>query len=242
MTNSSTSRSVYVLPFAGGGAGFFRPWRAPGARVGLDVVPIQLPGREERFGEPLPTDAVVVAKDLAANVEARSGAGSLAVFGHSLGAVLAFELTRELLSRGKVNVQHLFVSGSPSPWRGRSGHATGLSDEEFLARVNEFAGYRHAAFDNPDLRALLLPVLRADVAMHESYLAASQDPIGVPITAIRGAGDQLVSRAALKEWGAVTSAAFDIAELDGGHMYLTDNPAALLTLFSRVLGKPDDDR
>jgi surfactin synthase thioesterase subunit len=128
-----------------------------------------------------------------------------------------------------------FSAVSPGPWTGRNRRATGLDDREFLARVNEFAGYRHEAFDNPDLREVLLSVLRADVAMHENYRPTSDEPVDVPITALRGVDDQLVSRAQVEQWRAATSARFTAAELAGGHMYVTESPSALLELVSGTL-------
>jgi surfactin synthase thioesterase subunit len=132
-------------------------------------------------------------------------------------------------------VVHLFVSGSPGPWRGRTGRASGLDDDEFLARVEEFAGFRHPVFDDPDMCELLLPTLRADVAAHEGYRPRTDTPLDVPITAVRGADDRLVSAAQAAEWTTATSTRFVLAELAGGHMHLLEHPEALLDLIGTVL-------
>ncbi|MEU5635913.1 thioesterase II family protein [Streptomyces rishiriensis] len=230
MRGSSGRVPLVCLPFAGSGAGFYRGWRKLNTD-GIEVIPLQLPGREERFGEPFPTDVVAIAKELAMDA-ARTSADKapMALLGHSLGAVVAYEMARELMRMGPDLVRHLFVSGSPGPWTRRTPRATGLDDEDFLDRVVEFAGYRHEAFDNPDLRSVLLPVLRADVAMHESYDPPAHELIDIPVTSLRGANDHLVTRSHVEEWRAVTTARFSVAELPGGHMYLVDEPLALLEI------------
>jgi surfactin synthase thioesterase subunit len=233
MGGSTTAVPLICLPFAGSGASFYRGW----AKLGVDtveIVALQLAGHEERFLEPLPTDVVTAAKEFAADV-VRIGAdrGPVALLGHSLGAVLAYETAREVLRADLGLVRHLFVSGSPGPWTPRFQRATGMADSEFMARVSEFAGYRHAAFDNPDLRELLLPMLRADVAMHESYQPVSAEPIGIAVTALRGVDDQLVARSQAEQWRAATTGRFATAEFPGGHMYLAEHPAELLEFVGR---------
>ncbi|GGN53869.1 thioesterase [Streptomyces albiflavescens] len=226
---------LICLPFAGAGASFFRPWqeRAP---QGLRVLPVQLPGREERFVEEPYTDAVRAAAEAytAATRQLPDGA-RVAVFGHSLGAVLAYELAHRLAEDPGVRLDALVVSGSPGPWSGRADRASGLPDEEFLARVRTFAGYAHPALANPEMRDLLLPLLRADVRMHETYRPASDRPLSAPVLSLRGRDDELVSAAETAEWSGATTGRLTTADLDGGHMYLTENPGALLRLISAEL-------
>lgn len=231
---------VVCLPFAGSGAGFYRSLpAATAARHGLSVLPIQLPGREELFLDEPFTDVAAAVAQLAPQVIDRTARlPRFALFGHSLGAVLSYEIARELQRRGERRLAHLFVSGSPGPWTGRDARASGLADEEFIERVQEFAGYRHAAFDNPDLRELLLPVLRADVAMHEDYQPSSDEPLDVAVTSLRGATDDLVTAWHAQQWRSVTRGGFDYTELPGGHMYLVDSPAVLLRAIAAGLALP----
>jgi surfactin synthase thioesterase subunit len=233
MGGRATGIPLICLPFAGSGASFYRAWAKLDVST-VEIVALQLPGHEERFLEPLTTDVITAAKEFAADV-VRIGAdrGPVALLGHSLGAVLAYETAREVLRTDPRLVRHLFVSGSPGPWTGRTHRATGVEDSEFMARVSEFAGYRHEAFDEPDLREVLLPLLRTDVAMHEDYRPVSDEPIGIPITALRGIDDQLVSRSQTEQWRAATSGRFTTAELPGGHMYLADSPRELLEFVGR---------
>ena len=172
---------------------------------------------------------------LAAEVLEELDEAPIVLFGHSLGAVIAYEMAHTIEQKRPGRLRRLYVSGSPGPNGGRTERATGLGDEEFLDRVHEFAGYRHEAFDVPELREVLLPVLRADVAMHENYRPAERDPLYVPVTALRGADDRLVARQQALEWAATTRRDFAYEELPGGHMYLVEDPEPLLRVLSGAL-------
>ncbi|MEW1647875.1 MULTISPECIES: alpha/beta fold hydrolase [unclassified Streptomyces] len=226
---------VLCFPFAGAGASAFRRCQEYGSDTVL-ITPVQLPGREERFGEPLYTDVVSAVDDLLPTVlDQVAGSPAVALFGHSLGAVMAYEMTHRISALGGPEVVKLFVSGSPGPWTQRESRATGLTDEAFLRQVREFAGYTHPALEHPDLRELLLPPLRADVEMHENYRAPSEVPLDIPVVSVRGESDELVDRAQAAEWDAATTAGCRQVELPGGHMYLVDSPAGLVRLLDEEL-------
>jgi surfactin synthase thioesterase subunit len=226
---------LVCLPFAGAGASFFKKWQ-PAAPAGLRMLAVQPPGREERFVDDPATRVAPVADEACSWVLPRlEGAGRVALFGHSLGAVLAYELAHRLAEASPVPVVRLFVSGSPGPWTPRPDRATGLDDERFMARVRRFAGYDHPAMNDPEMLDLLLPLLRADVEMHESYRPSSDRPLPVPITALRGRDDDLVDADGCAQWADATSAEFSAIELDGGHMYLTEGEETLLRLIVHYL-------
>lgn len=223
---------LLCLPFAGAGASFFNEWKP--ISESLDVVSVQLPGREKRFCEPCYTDvfdAVAgLLPEVAESIDAQRG---VIVFGHSLGAVIAYELTRSLLQSNACKVIGLAVSGAPDPWTPRKERATGLSDQDFLKRVSEFAGYAHAALEDPLMQELLLPTLRADVEMHENYRPRSDQPVSVPILMVRGSDDELVSGEQLEGWRRATTASAHADAVSGGHMYLTERPKDLIDLIER---------
>ncbi|MFC8491721.1 thioesterase II family protein [Streptomyces sp. NPDC057235] len=213
--------TLLCVPFAGAGPSFFHPWRDLAAGR-WRVTSVELPGRERRILEEPYRNVQEAAKGAIDDVVADLGEGSRAVlFGHSLGAVLAYELAHLLGARG-VRVERLVVSGSPGPWTRRERRASGLEDEEFLARVEEFAGFRHEALDHPEMRELILPVLQADCEMHEDYVPSTDDPLPVPITSLRGTVDGLVTAEEARQWHAATTASFDYVEFPGDHMYLVD--------------------
>ncbi|WP_416981586.1 thioesterase II family protein [Streptomyces sp. T028] len=229
-----TLRTTLVcLPFAGAGASFFRPWqRVAGDR--LTILPLQLPGRERRIDEDPYTDTRTATEGLHGELRAALDADPelprrIALFGHSLGAVLAYELAHRLVAEpGGPELVRLFVSGSPQPAEQRVRRATGLPDDAFLAQVNEFAGYTHEALDDPEMRELILPTLRADVEMHETYTPSTDLALPAALTVLRGSHDELVSREEAAAWAKVAGADFRSVELSGGHMYLTESAAELL--------------
>ena len=220
---------LVCVPFAGAGASFFRPWAMPGAAQ-VRIVPLQPPGREWKLDQEPYRDVAQAVAGLLPEVVEHIDDGRVALFGHSLGAVLAYELARELVSIPGVDVVRLIVSGSPGPWSRRADHASGLADEEFLRRVEEFAGYSHEALADHQMRELILPVLRADVEMHENYTPHDDRPLPAPITAIRGRSDHLVTHEQAAEWSKATSRDFTLSEVDGGHMYLTADAATVLRI------------
>jgi len=137
----------------------------------FEVEPVLLPGRERRLLDP-PCLRIEAAVDdalsrLRGKVEAAS---SVTVFGHSLGAVLAYAFVLRLAVETGIQASRLIASGSHPPHEPRPRNATGLGDDAFLAKVSEFAGFNDPAMLDPEMRELLLPTLRADVEMHESYL------------------------------------------------------------------------
>jgi surfactin synthase thioesterase subunit len=225
---------VLCVPFAGAGASVFRPW-VPMCQDRFELAAVQLPGREQRFAEEPYRDVAAATEGLLPEVLERvSGAGPVVLFGHSLGAVLSYEIAHRLAATDGVDLTALVISGSPGPWTRRENGASGLDDDEFLARVKEFAGYRHDALEDPEMRELLLPTLRADVEMHESYVPRSDDPLPVPIVSVRGTTDTLVTTEQAMEWSKATSRDFRFAEVEGGHMYLVDNPEGLIRVLADV--------
>ena len=224
--------ALLCVPFAGAGPSFFHPWRTLAADR-WRVLSVELPGRERRILETPYRNVVEAAKNSVDEIVAELGEGARAVlFGHSLGAVLAYELVH-LLSTRNVHVERLVVSGSPGPWTQRERRATGLPDEEFLARVEEFAGFRHEALDHPEMRELILPVLQADCEMHENYVPSIDEPVQVPICSLRGSSDGLVSAEQAQEWRKATTSEFSYAELPGDHMYLVDRAQEVLDLIEK---------
>jgi surfactin synthase thioesterase subunit len=122
-----------------------------------------------------------------------------------MGAVLAFELAHQLTTAAGVELVRLIVSGSPGPWGGRTERAGDLPEEQFLAKVATFAGYQHPVLEHPEMRELLLPTLRADVILHESYSPAPGRQLSVPVTALHGRNDDLVGAGQLAEWQEATT-------------------------------------
>jgi surfactin synthase thioesterase subunit len=197
-----------------------------------------MPGHDQRLFDKPHTDLHEAAKAIDGEIGSTlTGGAPVVLFGHCLGALLAYELSRYLLRAG-VPVVQLMVSGVPGPDYVRPRRITGLPDAEFLVRVVEVAGYRNEALDDPEMRELLLPTLRADVQMQEDYRRRDSEPLDVPVMALRGAADETVSTLDIGQWRGVSRAGFTVAELPGGHMYFLDQGPALLGLTLEAARRP----
>jgi surfactin synthase thioesterase subunit len=156
------------------------------------------------------------------------------VFGHSLGAIQAYELARWITSEPSRRAVHLVVSGSASPLLKRRGKATGLSDDEFVREVESLAGYTHPALADREMRGLLLPALRADVEMHESYVHEWAVPLEINITCVHGKGDEIVKASEAEQWRDVTQGTVDLLYAEGEHMFWVDDAAFLISKIKAV--------
>jgi len=237
-TNSGSSRLPLIcLPFAAAGPSFFKDWIP--LTSSLDIIAPQLPGREKRFlEEPYREVSEAITGILDEVLQLIGKRKRVNIFGHSLGAVLAYELAHRLAGIQGIEVENLVVSGSPGPWMPRQHRATGLDDAGFIDQVREFAGYDHPALNDPDMREMLLPLLRADVEMRENYYPPEDRVLEVPITSVRGTEDELVSSEEAAQWQGATTMPFQLVEIPGGHMYLTKTPDKLLRLIESLANMP----
>ncbi|KGJ86784.1 thioesterase II family protein [Colwellia psychrerythraea] len=232
--NTDEKTTLICLPFAGAGTSFFNEWIELSDNITIEA--IGLPGREKRFIEPVYTDVRLAAEGICRELLSNNDIdldNPIVLFGHSLGAVLAFEVAQCLL---KLNfpLMSLIVSGSPDPWTPRTQKATGLDDDAFIEKVFEFSEYKHEALENEMMRELIMPALRADVEMHESYIAEKNACIDVPIVVLRGDKDNLVSSEQVQNWRHATSQSIEYKEMNGAHMFFVDQAKELLSLIEQT--------
>jgi surfactin synthase thioesterase subunit len=233
---------LFALPYAGGGtAGFFR-WR-PALPTGVDLVPIRLPGREARIGELPIGDLRQLITEIADAVVPLTDR-RFVLLGHSMGAWLAFELARELRRRGGRMPCLLIAAASPAPHRRCEAEPMHqLPDDEFVAEmIRRFDGIPPAVHANAELLQLLLPAMRADVELLETYEYADEPPLETDVLAIGGTEDRAVSATALADWRRHTSRRFSHRMLPGGHFFLfppaeqeTSVQGAAVRLISNIL-------
>jgi medium-chain acyl-[acyl-carrier-protein] hydrolase len=156
-----------------------------------------------------------------------------AFFGHSLGAIVAFELARQLRRQFGVQPAHLFVSASRAPQipaRHRAIHA--LSEAEFMEELRRLNGTRGELLDNAEFMRFMLPVLRADFALYETHAYAPEPPLDCAIGGFGGLEDRRVNRGELEAWRAQTSASFSLRMLPGDHFYVNAAQPLLLRMLS----------
>ncbi|GAA4552121.1 thioesterase II family protein [Amycolatopsis samaneae] len=233
---------LFCFPHAGAGASAYRAWTGPLARSGIAVCPVQLPGRENRMGEPAFRAVEPLVDALVMGLADRL-VPPFALFGHSMGALVAFELAHALRERGAPLPAQLFVSGRIAPQlTDPRGKLHDLSDAELGARLAELDGMPAALLADPEVLAFLLPLLRADLAVNEDYRYSPRPPLPMPITAFGGTGDPKVTEAELRAWAEQTDAAFAAHSLPGGHFFVQESMRSLLGFLavelSRTLAAP----
>ena len=210
---------LYCLPHAGAGAAAYREWPDRLAPA-VEVVPVRLPGRETRAREPLARSVAELVADAESQVDT---GGPFALFGHSMGALVAYELTHTLCAAGRPP-DHLFVSGQQAAHRRAPGddvHA--LPDEDLVDHVAELSGTPREILAYPGMIDYLLPVLRADFAVCETYVHTPRPPFDVPITALGGRDDDVLAGESLDAWRELTTAPAAARSFPGGHFYLHDH-------------------
>lgn len=221
--------SLFCFAHAGGGAAFFRPWKAVlGPDVG--VHPVLLPGRESRLRE-LPYRRIEQLIDpLCAALEPHLDR-PYAFFGHSLGSLLAYEVAR------RFDPVCLLVSGRRAAHlpAGRPLFST-LPDEEFLTMVDRLNGTPPEVMDQPELLRMLLPAMRSDFELNEIYQHLPGPRLTCPVAAYMGADDPEVTPAELLRWSELTSATFTLRIFSGDHFYLRDGRRDVLDAVRRDLG------
>lgn len=228
------SLRLFCFPFAGGNGAVFMPWanRLP-ADVELNAV--QLPGRGARISE---TPLVNIQQMARACADALAPLldRPFAFFGHSMGAMLAYELTRELRRRGLPLPQQLMVSACRAPQceLGRAPLHT-LPKQQFLDAIANLKGTPEAAIANRELMDLMEPVLRADFTAAESWQYVAEAPLALPIAVFSGDQDTWVARANLAAWREHTSAGFWQQSFSGDHFYMLHQTAALVQQITQLL-------
>lgn len=225
---------LFCFPYAGGGVAHYRRW-AEQLPPEIDVCPVHLPGREQRIMEP----AFISMGEL---VSALSEAllpylhEPFAFFGHSMGGLIAYALTRALHEHAFPLPRHLFISALKAPHlptRREAMHDLPLP--EFLRSLYRMGGTPLAVLQNKELLELILPTLRADFTLYETYFSTEVLPLPCPISVYGGAQDTFVNREELEGWRQLTSAECVVRQLPGEHFYIHTAQELLLALLTRDL-------
>jgi len=210
---------LFCFPYAGGGASVYRGWGAS-LPNDVEVCPVQLPGRENRLREAPFTHFEPLIQAIA-DVLPPFFDLPFAFFGHSMGAMISFELVRELRRRGGPLPLHLFVSGRRSPEvPPREEPIHELPEPEFIAKIRELNGTPEEVLQHTELMRLLLPILRADFTINETYALTPDAPLEIGISAFGGLGDHEVTREDVAAWGKHTTGRFRMRMLPGDHFFL----------------------
>lgn len=217
---------LYAFPFAGGGASAYFPWAAH-LDTRIELWAIRFPGRETRLREkPLTSFAEALVRlrtELAPHF-----AAPYALMGHSLGAVFAYALARELQAAGRPGPRALILAGARPPVHPVPEPLLApMPDGEFVAALRDrYNGIPPAVLANPELLALVLPTLRADISLYESYQHTAGPAIRCPVAAFGGERDPLVSATDLAEWSTLVTGPLTTRTFPGDHFFLQADPAS----------------
>ncbi|SES40810.1 thioesterase II family protein [Lentzea albida] len=223
---------LVCFPYAGGSAGWFSKLSAELAGD-VQVSSVQYPGRLDRLRDRPVDDLSELADQVFAALD---DSRPLALLGHSMGAVVAFEVARRLQA-ASVPVSHLFASGRVAPHLRRDGGVHLMSDDDVIAVVESLGGVEPGVLRDVELRAMVLPVVRNDYRAIETYRHHPAAPLTAPITALVGVNDPLVSASDASEWSQHTSGPFSLVELPGGHFFPVSQWKAVADLVRRGLAE-----
>ncbi|WP_316520025.1 thioesterase II family protein [Kitasatospora brasiliensis] len=230
---------LVCFPHAGGSAGYFHPVSAA-VSPHADVLCVQYPGRQDRRTEPGITSVAELA-DRLYEVLRPCADRPLTFFGHSMGAVLAFEVALRFAKDGLDAPAHLFVSGRRAPSVHRDERVHLLPDEGMLAELVVLGGTGEQVLADQELRDMILPPLRSDYTAIETYRGEPGAVLDCPITALTGDADPRVAVDDVRVWESHTRGAFDLKVFPGGHFYLADQAPAVLGLIkAQLAGTPAD--
>jgi surfactin synthase thioesterase subunit len=225
---------LFCLPYAGGGASIFHRW-VDALGPSIDVRAVQPPGREQRLPEQPFHSLEPLVAELAEAMEPWLTL-PYALFGSSMGALIAFEAARQLSATPAGPPVKLLVAarGAPHvPDPGPELHR--LPDGAFVQAIRRLHGTPDEVFEHGELRALLLPLLRADFTLCETYRYRERAPLDAPIVAFGGQQDDTVSRSDLEAWRELTRSSFTLRMLPGGHFFVHSAREALLSAIADEL-------
>ncbi|HEX2909579.1 MAG TPA: alpha/beta fold hydrolase [Chloroflexia bacterium] len=228
---------LFCFPYAGGGASIYRSW-TDSLPASVEVVAVQLPGREGRLGEK-PVTSLVRLRETLGEVLLPYLDRPFAFFGHSMGALIGFEVACHLRREAGLVPAHLFFSGRHAPQLpGLLPPVHRLSDEAFVDQINRrYNGIPKAILQEPELMQLFLPLLRADFTLIEDFTYTPEAPFECPVTAYGGWQDSLVSFDGLAGWRVQAAGAFSQQMLPGDHFFLQSARPQLLNHLSQALMK-----
>lgn|SRR5882724_5978868 len=225
---------LFCFPYAGGNSLIYRTWSS-GLPATVEVCAIQLPGHGNRLREP-PFDRITpLVRALAPQLSPYLNK-PFAFFGHSLGALISFELARLLRKESRRQPVHLFVSGHSAPQiKDAEPRTFDLPTAAFIEELRRLNGTPKEVLEHPELIGLMTPILRADFAISQTYQYVNEAPLDCHLTAFGGLQDADVSREHLEAWRTQTRANFNLRMFPGDHFFLNSSRPALLQALSLEL-------
>ncbi len=227
---------LICMSYAGGASSNFSNWGKDLAPH-IKLIAVEYPGRGRRFSEPFCQSILEAVDDIYNQIKHELDETPFALFGHSMGSVLAFELAYKLLAKGHQLPRHLFFSGSDAPHlRGDDKKLHILPDEEFLQEINDLEGTPQAFFEQKELLDIFMPILRNDFKMIEEY-SFEEKPMKLKsdFSVFYGTEEEL--KGDINGWAVHTEKECQIHAFEGGHFFINDKREEVLQRINDVLTK-----
>jgi medium-chain acyl-[acyl-carrier-protein] hydrolase len=231
---SSGKSRMFCFPYAGGNATLFRNWKNY-FREDVEIWAVEFPGRSCRLSEPAYTSVRPLVDELA-NVVSEWLDKPFVFWGHSMGALIAFELSCKLADQIGKQPEHLFVSARSAPQFPSTEPTYTLPYDKFVQELHRLEGTPPEVLENEELLTILVPLLRADFQLVQTYQYQHTYTLTCPITAMGGVNDKDVSREQLEGWKSVSSGPFKLQMFAGNHFYLHHSERLILDFVARQLG------
>ncbi|MBD2871903.1 thioesterase II family protein [Paenibacillus arenilitoris] len=222
---------LYCFPPAGGTAQIYYSWLKY-ADQAIELVPIELSGRGRRLPQPLLTNIADIVEDVCSMIQPDIGQKPYMLFGHSMGSLIAYELSRKLMQSGNQGPLHVFFSGRSVPHQPANKIRHQLPDEELKKEIFQFGGTPKELLDDPDFIRMFLPIIRADMKAVETYRAEEEiAPLPCNLSIFNGKRDHLITN--LEEWRNYTTEQIEYRFFEGGHFYLLDHDQEVVDLVNQ---------
>lgn len=226
---------LFCFPYAGGSASLFRDWPENFPET-IEVCPVQLPGRESRISEKtcdqLESLAAMALDGLSPYLDK-----PFAIFGSSMGAMLGFELARQLRDQRGPQPKQLFVVAGGAPQIPEPAPLHILSDTELIEELRRYGSIAPELLEHEEFAQLFLPLIRADCRACETYVCSANEPLSCPISVYGGLQDHTIAPERLRAWHAQTTAAFNLQMYPGGHLFINTAKKMLLAAVAQELGR-----
>ncbi|WP_328891805.1 thioesterase II family protein [Streptomyces sp. NBC_00316] len=226
---------LICLPHAGGSAPFYRPV-AQALNPRVEVLAVQYPGRQDRLHEPMIDDLGMLA-DRVCEAVVTAVDRPFALFGHSMGATLAFEVATRLEQQGIFPLR-VFASGRRAPSRHRDEQVHLRDTDGLVGALRALSGTDQRVFGDEELLRMVLPAIRNDYRAAETYRYTPRPPLSAPISVLVGDSDPMANREEAEAWRSHTDGEFELHTYPGGHFYLLDHAADLLRVLDERLSEP----
>ncbi|HEX6046350.1 MAG TPA: thioesterase II family protein [Pyrinomonadaceae bacterium] len=224
---------LFCFPYAGGGVSSFRTWPEY-LPHNVELQALEMPGREGQLRQPSFVSVEPLVRAIAGAMKSYMDR-PFAFFGHSMGALMSFELARLLRREQGITPRALFVSGRRAPHLPLEPATYNLPDDEFVQELRDIGGTPEEVLAHPELLKLLMPTLRADFELCQTYQYNDDAPLNCQITAFGGLNDQFVPRDELDKWREQTTGPFHLRMFPGDHFFLHSSQTLLLQMLSRDL-------